>query len=402
MMFRIYLPCFCLPLLFFASIKAIKVIGWHVTVTAGDDAQLFCEAIETTEPLTTIRWQRHTKKKPTNTDFLVITSSGKEEHINGLGGRVKFAGNSAVLDGSILLSNVTLLDEGNYTCIFSVFPSGQYKTEIHLRVQVPPVVTVGTNVPAVAGDTEGILATCTAANAKPAAEVLWSLGALNNTVKVQNTVTVDSEDRYTVKSNLIGTASKDLNQKKVQCVVTHPGLKQKLELSYTLDIHYPPQVVYISSAGDQGETCEFLCATDANPKPTNFTWGRSFPVNETLSSGVNSSLIVQLTPDSNGHYYCVASNQYGEAVGYLYMYDKTTPESKTCWTLFILTLVAGVCCFLFWKFELFQRINKILRRDIGQPVRTESPDRAEGTNTCNKTLYWDHTLAWWRGLSSFK
>ncbi|XP_026999305.1 nectin-3-like isoform X2 [Tachysurus fulvidraco] len=376
MMFRIYLPCFCLPLLFFASIKAIKVIGRDVTVTAGDDAQLFCEAIEATEPLTTIRWHRRTKKKPTNTDFLIITANGKEEHINGLGDRVKFAGNLAVLDGSILLSNVTLLDEGIYTCIFSVFPSGSYKTEIRLRVQVPPVVTVGTDVPAVAGDTEGILVTCTAANAKPAAEVSWSLGALNNTVKVQNNVTVDSEDRYTVKSNLIGTASKDLNQKKFQCVVTHPGLKQKLELSYTLDIHYPPQVVYISSAGDQGETREFLCDTDANPKPTNFTWGRFFPLSKTRSSGVNR-LVVPLTPGSNGPYYCVASNQYGEAVGSLYMHVETSTESKTCWTLFILTLVAGVCCFLFWKFELFQRINKILRRDIGQPVRTESPDRAE-------------------------
>ncbi|XP_060732950.1 nectin-3-like isoform X2 [Tachysurus vachellii] len=368
-------------LLCFASIKAIKVIGRDGTVTAGDDAQLFCEAIETTEPLTTIRWQRRTKKKPTNTDFLVITSSGKEEHINGLRDQVKFAGNLAVLDGSILLSNVTLLDEGIYTCIFSIFPSGPYKTEIHLRVQVPPVVTVGTDVPVVAGDTEGILATCTAANAKPEAEVLWSLGALNNTVKVQNTVTVDSEDRYTVKSNLIGTASKDLNQKKVQCVVTHPGLKQKLELNYTLDIHYPPQVVYISSAGDQGETREFLCDTDANPKPTNFTWGRYFPVNKTLSSGVNS-LIVQLTPGSNGPYYCLVSNQYGEAVGSLYMYVKTSTESKTCWTLFILTLVAGVCCFLFWKFELFQRVNKILRQCISQPVPTESPDREEGIDTC--------------------
>ncbi|XP_047671238.1 nectin-4-like [Tachysurus fulvidraco] len=290
MMVRTRLTCFCLLFMFFANIKAIKVIGRDGTVTAGDDAQLFCEAIETTEPLTTIWWQRRTKKKPTNTDFLVITSSGKEEHINGLRDRVKFAGNLAVLDGSILLSNVTLLDEGIYTCIFSIFPSGRNETEIRLTVQVPPVVTVGTDVPAVAGDTEGILATCTAANAKPAAEVSWSLGALNNTVKVQNTVTVDSEDRYTVKSNLIGTASKDLNQKKVQCVVTHPGLKQELELNYILNIH--------------------------------------------------------------------------------------STESKTCWTLFILTLVA-VCCFLFWKFELFQRVNKILRRDISQPVRTESPDHEE-------------------------
>ncbi|XP_060732960.1 nectin-4-like isoform X5 [Tachysurus vachellii] len=368
--FRTGLTCFCLLFLFFTSIKAIKVIGRDVTVTAGDDAQLFCEAFKTTEPLTTIRWQRRTKKKPTNADFLVVTSSGKEEYINTLRERVKFAGNLAVLDGSIRLGNVTLLDEGIYTCIFSVFPSGPYKTEIRLRVQVPPVVTVDTDVPAVAGDTEGILATCTAANAKPEAEVSWSLGALNNTVKVQNTVTVDSEDRYTVKSNLIETASKDLNQKKVQCVVTHPGLKQELELNYTLDIHYPPQVVYISSAGDQGA---FQCEADANPKPTSFTWSRYFPVNETLSSGGNSSLIVQLTPDSNGPYYCVASNQYGEAVGSFYMHVKTSTESKILWTLFILTLFA-VCCFLIWNFELFQRVNKILRRDISQPVRTESSD----------------------------
>ncbi|XP_060732965.1 nectin-4-like [Tachysurus vachellii] len=372
MMVRTGLTCFCLLLLFFASIKAIKVIGRDVTVTAGDDAQLFCQVIETTETVTTIRWQRRTKKKPTNTDFLVITSSGKEEYRNGQRDQVKFAGNFKGLDGSILLSDVTLLDEGIYTCTFSVFPSGPYKTEIHLRVQVPPVVTVGTDVPAVAGDTEGILATCTAANAKPAAEVLWSLGALNNTVKVQNTVTVDSEDRYTVKSNLIGTAYKDLNQKKVQCVVTHPGLKQELELNYTLDIHYPPQVVYIHSAGDQGA---FQCESDANPKPTSFTWSRYFPVNETLSSGVNSSLIVPLTPDSNGPYYCVASNQYGEAVGSFYIMNRRT-ESKTCWTLFILTLVA-VCCFFIWKFELFQRVNKILRHDISQPVHTESSDHKE-------------------------
>ncbi|XP_060732953.1 cell adhesion molecule 1-like isoform X3 [Tachysurus vachellii] len=339
--FRTGLTCFCLLFLFFTSIKAIKVIGRDVTVTAGDDAQLFCEAFKTTEPLTTIRWQRRTKKNPTNADFLLVTSSGKEEYINTLRERVKFAGNLAVLDGSIRL--------------------------------VPPVVTVGTDVPAVAGDTEGILATCTAANAKPEAEVLWSLGALNNTVKVQNTVTVDSEDRYTVKSNLIGTASKDLNQKKVQCVVTHPGLKQELELNYTLDIHYPPQVVYISSAGDQGA---LQCEADANPKPTNFTWSRYFPVKETLSSGVNSSLIVQLTPGSNRPYYCVASNQYGEAVGSFYMYDKTSTESKILWTLFILTLVA-VCCFLIWNFELFQRVNKILRSDISQPVPTVSSDHKE-------------------------
>lgn len=96
---------------------------------------------------------------------------------------------------------------------------------------------MSTDVPPVAGDTEEILATCTAADAKPKAEVSWSLGALNDSVKVQNKITVDSEGRYTVKSSLIGVASKDLNEQKVQCLVTHPGLKESLELKYTLIIH---------------------------------------------------------------------------------------------------------------------------------------------------------------------
>ncbi|XP_058247453.1 cell adhesion molecule 1-like isoform X2 [Hemibagrus wyckioides] len=364
-----------LVLLFFPNINAIRVIGRDVTVTAGDDAELFCQVVETAEPLTSIRWQRRTKEKPTNTDILIITSGGKQEYINGLRDQLKFAANFAGLNGSILLSNVTVLDEGIYTCIFSVFPSGPYKTEVRLTVQVPPVVSVTTDVPAVAGDTDVILTICTAGDAKPAAEVSWSLGALNNSVKVQNTVTVDSEGRYTVKSSLIVNASVDLNQKKVQCEVTHPGLKEKLELSYTLNVHYPPQVVYINSAGDQGETREFQCEADANPKPTNFTWSRYFPVNDTLSSGVNSRLIIQLNPDSNGLYYCVASNQYGKSVGSLYMHVKQSSESKTCWILYIITLIAGVCCFLIWKFNVPQYFRNILWPD---PVPTSSSDQEEG------------------------
>ncbi|XP_053089834.1 nectin-3 [Pangasianodon hypophthalmus] len=355
----------CVAVLFAAEIGAIRVIGQDVTVAAGDDALLFCQLVETAEPLTSVIWQRQTKEKATNTDFFAITSNGKEGHINGLRDRVKFTGNISRLSGSILLSKVTALDEGIYTCIFSVFPSGPYKTEIRLTVLVPPVVSVSTNVPCVAGDAEAILATCTAANAKPAAEVLWSLGALSDSVKVQSNVTVDSEGRFTVKSSLIGVASKDLNQKKVQCLVTHPGLKGKLELNYTLIIHYPPEVVYINSAGDQGKALEFQCETDANPKPTNFIWSRHFPGKELLSSSVNSC---QLTPDSNGLYYCVVSNQYGKAVGSLYVHVAST-ESTACWTLFIIALLAGVCGFLIWKFNLHQHITKRLCHD---PVPTVS------------------------------
>ncbi|KAG7330878.1 hypothetical protein KOW79_004847 [Hemibagrus wyckioides] len=365
--FKAWLMRICYVLLFFNTIKAIRVLGQDVTVITGNDAQLYCQVIETDEHLTSIRWQRQTKEKPSNTDFLVITSGGKQEYINGLRDEVKFTANFTQMNGSILLSNVTVLDEGIYTCIFSVFPSGPCKTEVRLTVQVPPVVSVSADVPAVSGDTDVILATCTAADAKPAAEVLWSLGVLTVLVKVQNTVTVDSEERYTVKSSLVGIATIYINQKKVQCVVTHPGLKEKLELSYTLNVHYPPQVAYINSAGIQGQTCEFQCEADANPKPTNFTW----------SSGDKSRLIIQLTPGSNNLFQCVVSNQYGNAVGSLYVHITPPTESKTCWTLYIITLIAGVCCFLIWKFNVPQHFREIFQSSSSDPVPTGYPGQEE-------------------------
>ncbi|TSL54364.1 Nectin-3-like protein [Bagarius yarrelli] len=328
---------------------SIKVIGQDVNVTAGDDAQLFCQVVDTSEPLTSITWQRRTKKKPTNAEFFITTSDG-DEHINGLKDRLKFTGDISGPNGTIVLSNVTVLDEGIYTCIFSVFPSGPFETEVRLKVQVPPVVSVGTDVPAVAGDTEKIIATCTAADATPAAEVSWSLGVLTDSVKVKTNVTVDSEERYTVQSNLIANATKTLNQKKVLCLVKHPGLKEKLELNYTLNIYYPPQLVYIILAVDHEETGKFQCEADANPKPTTFTWSRRFPVQEPLSTGINSTLNNQLTPDSNGFYYCVVSNQHGDAVGSLNVQVKPY-ESMIEWF---------------------------------------------------NPLYWDHTLAWWRGLFLLK
>ncbi|XP_053352953.1 nectin-3 [Clarias gariepinus] len=372
MYLRTHLQVIFVVILLWTKVRAIRIIGRDVTVTTGDNAQLFCQAVETSEQLTSITWQRRTKEKPTDTDFFAVTSTGKEEHINGLGDRVKFNGSISGLIGSILLSNVTVLDEGIYTCTVSVFPSGPDHTEIHLRVEVPPVVIVSTDVPPVAGDTEKILATCTAANSKPAAGVTWNLGALNDSVRVQTNKTVDSEGRYSVKSSLIGEASKDLNQKKVQCLVVHPSLKEELILDYTLNIHYPPQVAYIISAGVQGE---FHCEADANPKPTNFTWSRLFPVKEPLFTGVNSNkLIVQLTPDSNGLYYCVVSNQHGAALGSLSVHVTPPTESKTGWTLLILVLIAGVCGFLIWKFNLHETILKRVRNFRRDPVPTGSSE----------------------------
>ncbi|XP_037395455.1 nectin-4-like isoform X1 [Pygocentrus nattereri] len=350
---------------------AVRVIGRSETATEGSDAILFCQLVETNEKLTRITWQR-TRETLTNKNFYVITTDSKTEHINGLGHRAEFIGNIQETTGTILLKNVTLRDNGVYTCIFNILPSGPFKTKIYLNVLVPPVAGVTTDVIPVAGGSEVILATCTAVKARPAADVSWRLGALSTSVKVQTNISADPDGTYTVKSFLIGVASKDLNQQKVQCLVNHISLNEELILDYALIIHYPPQVVYIKSVNVLTPE-EFQCVVDANPRPT-FTWSRE---NKALSRHVDAdSLIIPQTSDSNGLYLCNVSNQYGNGTGTLYM--QVSRESTTvCWVLFSFLLLGFIAtCLLEWKFNVFERLRTFLselrNRTRHDPVSTGS------------------------------
>ncbi|KAL7865355.1 hypothetical protein SRHO_G00106020 [Serrasalmus rhombeus] len=334
----------------------VRVIGRSAAAIEGSDATLFCQLIETNERLTRITWQRRTRETLTNKNFYVITTDGKTEDINGLGDRAEFIGNIQETTGTILLKDVTFIDKGVYTCIFNILPSGPFETKIHLDVLVPPVVGVTPDVIPVAGESEVILATCTAAKAWPAADVSWRLGALSNSVKVQTNISADPDGTYTVKSFLIGVASKDLNQQKSQCSVNHTTWKEELILDYALIIHYPPQVVYIKSVNVLTPE-EFQCVVDANPRPT-FTWSRE---NKALSRHVDADrLIIPLTSDCNGLYLCNVSNQYGNGTGILYI--QVSRESTTvCWVLFTFLLLGFIAtCLLEWKFNVFERLRTFL------------------------------------------
>lgn len=108
-------------------------------VIIGATATLPCALIDSTEPLSQISWQRKTKGKPVTDNFFTVTENGAyavngANAVNGDKNRLKFIGNFSVLNGSLQISNVTLFDEGIYSCIFTLFPSGNHKTEIPLNV----------------------------------------------------------------------------------------------------------------------------------------------------------------------------------------------------------------------------------------------------------------------------
>nr|ACM09386.1 Poliovirus receptor-related protein 1 precursor [Salmo salar] len=116
--------------------ESTQVIGGRRTVVQGEDVDLSCRLIETTEDLEQITWQKSTWEETQKHNFMLIYPNGAIKFIapNGLKGRVQFIGNPSENLGSIRITAVRLLDEGTFTCIFSVFPSGAYTTEIPLTV----------------------------------------------------------------------------------------------------------------------------------------------------------------------------------------------------------------------------------------------------------------------------
>uniref|UniRef100_A0A672GRZ9 Ig-like domain-containing protein n=1 Tax=Salarias fasciatus TaxID=181472 RepID=A0A672GRZ9_SALFA len=82
--------------------------------------------------LTQISWRRKTRGMPGNPFFLTIAEENSPNFVNGPDPRISFIGHFAERDGTLQISNVSLNDEGSYTCIFTLFPSGTYSTEIPL------------------------------------------------------------------------------------------------------------------------------------------------------------------------------------------------------------------------------------------------------------------------------
>uniref|UniRef100_A0A3B4A419 Ig-like domain-containing protein n=1 Tax=Periophthalmus magnuspinnatus TaxID=409849 RepID=A0A3B4A419_9GOBI len=115
-------------------LNSVQVIGGNVSVVLGETAIFPCLLQETTESLTQITWQRRTRLIKDNTNFYTISSKNGPSYFNGPDERFSFAGNISLRNGSLQLSNVTRSDEGTYTCIFTLFPSGNFKTEIPLNV----------------------------------------------------------------------------------------------------------------------------------------------------------------------------------------------------------------------------------------------------------------------------
>ncbi|XP_042338032.1 nectin-1-like [Plectropomus leopardus] len=216
-------------------VGGLQVIGGNITVVQGETTVLPCKLIDSTEHLTQISWQRMTKGNPQNENFFIVLDKTGPQFVNGRDERFKFVGNFNEKHASMQLSNATLMDEGIYTCIFTLFPIGNRMTEIPLNLLVPPVTSLKGHHPTL-GDNEVVLATCTAAGSKPPATVRWLTGTLAENVKPTFNSYMHDNDTTTTVSSLFGVPTREINSRSVQCVVTSAASSKEETLSITIQV----------------------------------------------------------------------------------------------------------------------------------------------------------------------
>ncbi|KAF6718998.1 Poliovirus receptor-like [Oryzias melastigma] len=287
----------------------------RVEVLLGATTILPCEIIGTSDRLSQITWQKTTKQKDGH--FLTIRPNNEVKYSNEEDLRFEFIGNFDEKNGTLKFSNITLEDEGSYTCIFSLLPSGKQSRTSQRVVHVPPNTNLMSYTP-IEGNEEVPLATCTAAASKPKAEVKWIKDSLEGKVREELNETQHANGTTTTWSTLLGKPGREMNGQLVKCVISSETIKEEI-LETNIQIHYSPGKVNIIEKSKVSYECE----TEANPIAT-FTWKRS---GQPLPPSVQvEGATLQFSSQSNdlsGLYECEAKNPYGSKHTYLFVHFST-------------------------------------------------------------------------------
>ncbi|XP_030216790.1 cell adhesion molecule 2a isoform X2 [Gadus morhua] len=225
---------------------------------------------------------------------------------------------------TISLSDVTLADEGMYTCSLFTMPVRTAKAFLTvLGVPEKPEID-GFIKPALEGDK--ITLTCITQGSKPAADLRW----FRNEKEIKGAKEVNASGKtFTVRSSLQLEVNRDDDGVAYTCKVDHVALSHApQQATEVLEVHYAPHVEIISSLSIPQET-QFLkleCMSKGNPSPDPVTWfkdGAELPDLERILVEGRELTISSLNKTDNGTYRCEARNHLGVSKDeyVLYVYD---------------------------------------------------------------------------------
>ncbi|XP_056297416.1 cell adhesion molecule 2b isoform X2 [Pseudoliparis swirei] len=223
----------------------------------------------------------------------------------------------------IRISDVSLSDEGQYTCSLFTMPVKTTKAFLTvLGVPGRPEITGFTN-PAMEDDV--ITLTCTTPGSKPAANIRW----FRNDKEVQGTKEVNATGKsFAVRSSLQFQVDRRDDGIAYTCSVEHVSLPNPYMTTEVLEVHYAPhlEIAYSLIIPQEGHYFKLECVSIGNPIPEPVLWskdGGELPDIERMIVEGRELTITTLNKTDNGTYRCEASNHLGtsSAEYILFVYD---------------------------------------------------------------------------------
>ncbi|XP_065431489.1 cell adhesion molecule 2 isoform X17 [Chrysemys picta bellii] len=202
---------------------------------------------------------------------------------------------------SISVSDVSLSDEGQYTCSLFTMPVKTSKAFLTvLGVPEKPQIS-GFTSPVMEG--ERMQLTCKTSGSKPAADIRW----FKNDKEIKDVKYLKEEDAnrrtFTVSSTLDFRADRSDDGVVVSCRVDHESLNSTPQIArQVLEIHYTPSVKIISSSSwpEEGQSIVLTCESKGKPLPEPVLWtkdGGELPDPERMVVNDPNALAGQTGPD---------------------------------------------------------------------------------------------------------
>uniref|UniRef100_A0A8C5H9Z8 Nectin-4-like n=1 Tax=Gouania willdenowi TaxID=441366 RepID=A0A8C5H9Z8_GOUWI len=283
-------------------------------------------------------------------------------------GRVRFKGSDPTIDSSLVIMNTEVSDEGDYICHVSTFPSGNFDREIKLIVWTYPISSLD---PVILeeGQTYRQAAACRSV-ARPPPHLTWDTDLNGQAIN-------RSSDNGAVSSHYSLHPLRNMNGKKLDCLVWHPTFAGPRRLQNNVVVHYPPHAEVTGYTNDWyvgSENAALRCESGGNPKPHSFTWIRK---GEDLPKGVislkNGTLSFRrpLNVSDAGIYQCIATNIVGVGKADIEISLKEPPEKLENLLIIIVGGLAGGLLILMLIIVItvmchHRRKNRKLKRELTQ------------------------------------
>ncbi|XP_077198469.1 cell adhesion molecule 2 isoform X3 [Paroedura picta] len=217
---------------------------------------------------------------------------------------------------TIRVTDVSLSDEGQYTCSLFTMPVKTSKAFLTvLGVPETPQIS-GFTSPVMEGERMEI--TCKTSGSKPAADIRW----FKNDKEVKDVKYVKEEDAnrktFTVSSTMNFKADRSDDGAVVSCRVDHESLNSTPQIAMqVLEIHYIPSVKIIPSTlwPEEGQSITLICESKGKPLPDPVLWtkdGGELPDPERMVVNGRELNINFLNKTDNGTYRCEAENTIGQ------------------------------------------------------------------------------------------